>query len=237
MTVFAGTTTNFTVGVSGTAPFSYQWYSNSVPLANATTATLAFAPAATNHTGNYFVIVTNAYGAVTSSVVALTVIAQNPIITSQPADQTLAIGSTASFAVAVTGVPPLGYRWYFNNGLYAGATNATLVFGPSITNQAGNYQVIITNLYGSATSRVAALTVRLQPNAYGIATASASSLTLNLASTPGSTNRVWTSTNFALPIAQWQSIATNIAGTNGLFQVTDTNLASKPMKFYRVSTP
>jgi len=60
--------------------------------------------------------------------------------------------------------------------------------------------------------------------------------TLNVASTPGSTNRLWTTTNSRLPMAQWQVIATNIA-TNGIFQFLDTNTSASGMKFYRVSIP
>ncbi|HWC59340.1 MAG TPA: choice-of-anchor tandem repeat GloVer-containing protein, partial [Verrucomicrobiae bacterium] len=60
--------------------------------------------------------------------------------------------------------------------------------------------------------------------------------TLSVASTPGSTNRLWVATNANLPLAQWQSIATNIA-TNGVFQFMDSDTSGKPMKFYRVSTP
>jgi len=184
--------------------------------------------------GNYFVVVTNDYGAVTSSVVTLTV-ASPPVITNQPPDQTLPIGNTASFSVGATGVSPLRYQWSFNNGLYAGATNTTLAFGPALTNQAGNYQVIITNLYGSATSRVAVLTVLLQPNAYGISNSpvNGNGISLSLASIPNSISRVWASTN----LVQWQPISTNVVGPNGLFQFTDTNVIGKPTKYYRVSTP
>ena len=61
-------------------------------------------------------------------------------------------------------------------------------------------------------------------------------MTLNCASTPGSTNRLWVTTNPNLPMSQWQVIATNIA-TNGVFQFVDPDTGGKPMKFYRVSTP
>ena len=60
--------------------------------------------------------------------------------------------------------------------------------------------------------------------------------TLNVASTPGSTNRLWVTTNSSLLMAQWQVIATNIA-TNGVFQFLDSDTGGKPIKFYRVSTP
>lgn len=60
--------------------------------------------------------------------------------------------------------------------------------------------------------------------------------TVNVASTPGSTNRLWTTTNPSLPMAQWQVIGTNIA-TNGVFEFHDTNASVSQMKFYRVSIP
>jgi len=63
----------------------------------------------------------------------------------------------------------------------------------------------------------------------------AGAVILNLASVPGSTNRLWATTNLSLPMAQWQALATNVV-TNGFFQFTDTNTAGYSMKFYRIST-
>jgi pectate lyase len=63
----------FTVIAAGDAPLSYQWHFNSAPISNATNATYAISSALTNNAGNYFVTVTNNFGAVTSSIVTLTV--------------------------------------------------------------------------------------------------------------------------------------------------------------------
>jgi uncharacterized repeat protein (TIGR03803 family) len=62
-------------------------------------------------------------------------------------------------------------------------------------------------------------------------------VTLLLASTPGSTNRLWTTTNLNLPLSQWQPISTNTAGATGLFQFTDTNTGNAPARFYILSSP
>jgi hypothetical protein len=35
--------------------------------------------------------------------------------------------------------------------------------------------------------------------------------------------------------AQWQTIATNIADSNGMWQFTDTNAATAPSRFYRAA--
>lgn len=69
----------FTVTAGGTAPLRYQWYFNTnTPLANQTNATLTFTINTTNEAGAYSVIVTNRYGAATSSVAQLHVVPASP---------------------------------------------------------------------------------------------------------------------------------------------------------------
>jgi hypothetical protein len=54
----------------------------------------------------------------------------------------------------------LAYQWYFNQtNLLANATNASLTLTNVQPSQAGNYSVVVTNLYGSALSSNAVLTV------------------------------------------------------------------------------
>lgn len=65
---------------------------------------------------------------------------------------------------------------------------------------------------------------------------SAGTVILNLAAVPGSTNRLWATTNLNLPAVQWQMLATNVA-TNGFFRFTDTNASGYPVRFYRISSP
>lgn len=161
-----------------------------------------------------------------------------PSITSQPASQSVSIGGTATFATGVFGTQPLAYQWYFNtNTPLAGGAAATLSFGPVETNQAGQYQLIVSSPYGSATSSPAGLTVLLQPNCYAISNSGSGSITLLLASAPGSTNRLWSTTNLNLPLVQWQPVFTNTADATGLFQFIDTNTGDSPAKFYILSSP
>src|SRR5258707_10716192 len=40
---------------------------------------------------------------------------QSPSITSQPTNQTVASGGTATFRVSASGSQPLSYSWFFNN--------------------------------------------------------------------------------------------------------------------------
>ncbi len=92
--------------------------------------------------------------------------AGKPVISTPPANQTIADanfvpGSVATFSVVALGRPPLSYQWYADSNLVSGATNRTLVFdAPSSTASPGtNFQVVISNDSGSVTSSVAVLTL------------------------------------------------------------------------------
>ncbi|HEY1717229.1 MAG TPA: choice-of-anchor tandem repeat GloVer-containing protein, partial [Verrucomicrobiae bacterium] len=80
VTVTNGDPVSFTITASGATPLFYQWQKNGINLADggnisgSDTNTLNLSVTSTNDDGNYFVIITNAYGSVTSSVVTLTVI-------------------------------------------------------------------------------------------------------------------------------------------------------------------
>ena len=63
----------FTVAAAGQAPLTYKWYFNTNTPVGANSNTLALLNVQTNNVGNYSVIVTNNYGAVTSSFATLTV--------------------------------------------------------------------------------------------------------------------------------------------------------------------
>ncbi|MEY4386056.1 MAG: hypothetical protein RLY20_1339, partial [Verrucomicrobiota bacterium] len=71
--VSVGGTAMFSVAATGSAPLRYQWFFNNAVSSGATNSSLTLFSVATNQAGNYFVRVTNDFGAVTSSIVALTV--------------------------------------------------------------------------------------------------------------------------------------------------------------------
>ena len=85
----------------------------------------------------------------------------------QPSNQTVTATGTATFSVTAVGLLPLGYRWQFNGTNLPAATNVSGTASNMLTltgvtvGNAGNYRVIVTNAYGSATSSVATLTVNL----------------------------------------------------------------------------
>ncbi len=70
----ANTAVAFNAVASGTAPLAYQWWKNNSRLRQQTNASVFFSEPSGQDTGNYFVVVTNIAGAVTSAPVNLTVI-------------------------------------------------------------------------------------------------------------------------------------------------------------------
>ncbi len=83
-----------------------------------------------------------------------------PSITSQPADQSVGVGVTATFSVIATGSAPLSYQWSRNGTAVAGATAASYTTPVATTANDGDlYSVVVSNSAGSVTSRDARLTV------------------------------------------------------------------------------
>ncbi len=83
-----------------------------------------------------------------------------PVITSQPANATVATGANASFSVGAYGTPSPAYQWMFNStNVIAGATSGTLTINNVQSTNAGTYSVVITNTAGTTNSFAATLTV------------------------------------------------------------------------------
>ena len=85
-------------------------------------------------------------------------------VETQPSDQYVAAGGSATFSVAASGSSTLSYQWKFNGSAIPGATG----FSYAITNvqpsNAGQYAVTVTDTDGSVTSNAANLYVNTGPS-------------------------------------------------------------------------
>ena len=54
-----------------------------------------------------------------------------PAITTQPANQAVSAGQTATFSVTATGTAPLYYQWQKNSASISGATSASYTTPPT----------------------------------------------------------------------------------------------------------
>ncbi len=173
--VIAGQTATFTASASGTPAPTFQW--QSAPAVGAFTnisgaTSASYTTPATTLAQNgtrYQVIATNSAGTATSSIATLTVTAAAvvvaPVITTQPTDQTVTEGQTATFSATASGSPAPTFQWQSAPAVGAftdisGATSASYTTPATTLAQNGSrYQVIATNSAGTATSSIATLTV------------------------------------------------------------------------------
>lgn len=168
-----GTALSFGVVASGSAPISYQWYrtnagggtvmlaDDNVKYVGSTSLQVTVSNLVDADSGTYFVVVSNNYGAVTSSVATTAgqlQVYSEPLITAQsPAGGTYKVGVgqtpqvfSASVIAATNG---LTYQWYTNGTAIPGATATVL---PLPAAQAANNGIVLSfvasNSFGAATN-------------------------------------------------------------------------------------
>ena len=154
----------FQTAVQGTAPLSFQWYLDGAPLSDnghyigSMETNLIIVDFQPEDLGNYTLVVTNYIGSITSNVATINIL--NPIITSQPTNQSALGGDTVTFSVSTTGQQPFGYQWLFNGTNLDGATNNPLILSSILMSQSGEYSVVVSNNYSTILSSNATLTVQ-----------------------------------------------------------------------------
>lgn len=149
-----------------------------------------------------------------------------PVITSQPRGQVGYWGNSVTFSVRASGGASLHYQWLKDGTPIEGASASSLVLTNLQLTDAGNYSVVVTNAYGSATSSSAYLTM----NPAGVSLALYSGITID--GVVGLTYGI-----------QYNSDLSNTNGWRGMANVTlsaptqlwfDVRPASQPQRYYRV---
>jgi hypothetical protein len=219
-----GATVNFSVSASGEVPLLYSWTFNSTNrIQGATNDTYTVVSAAPTNLGSYAVIVSNAFGAVTSTP-ALLSFGTPPLIVIQPTNQFSPQGGNVQFSVTASGTPPLSYQWKKDAKLIAGATSTVLLLKNVQTTNAGTYTASVSNSAGDSTSQPAILEV------HPLTSISVSSNLLTI-SIPTSTNHTYLlsyKTNLLEPI--WTLLQTN-AGTGNPIIIQESTQG--PSRFYK----
>jgi len=160
VSTYVGGTASFLASANGTEPLAYQWYRNGLPLAGQTRTLLWLDNVTAAQAGDYYLTVTNAFGAVTSATVHLTVETPlTPIIVLQPAGGAVAAGGYYSLSAAVLGQPPLSYQWFRDGAELQDATNRQWTFDSIQAADAGSYSLKAWNSNGVVWSLSANISV------------------------------------------------------------------------------
>jgi len=209
VTAFVGGNVTFApVAVSGTDPYTYQWYFGGAALTDGTrylgsaTPSLTVSNLQPADAGNYTLVVMNPSSAMASNVVdVLTVSYHKASITGQPQPVTTFVGVPATVsATASGGSPPVTNQWYkgttllTDGGEYSGTGTPNLTIAANTTaDSANNYFLVVSTAGGSVTSSLAAVTVEVAP----------------AHSSVGYTNQVYLQTFDSLPDPGTAGIAAN----------------------------
>lgn len=94
-----------------------------------------------------------------ASTISGVIISDQPVVTMSPRSVLANPADTIMLSAYAVGVPPMSYQWRRNGVAVAGATTTALSMANAVLADAGNYDLVVTNLYGSATSAVAVVTV------------------------------------------------------------------------------
>lgn len=189
-----GSSNQFCVTATGTAPLTYQWQKDGVNISGATASCYT-----ATQSGAYRCIVTNNCGSVMSNAASLNYNSP-PAISANPTDATICNGQTNQFCATATGTAPLTYQWQLNGSNISGANLSCYSAGT-----AGTYRCVVTNSCGSATSSNAILTVNDVP------TISSQPVAATICS--GQTNQFCVvASGFGPFTYQWQKDGVNITG-------------------------
>lgn len=148
LSAFCGEAVTLQVTADGIKPFGYQWQYADVPIPGATNQTLIFNPVTTNQAGPYSVVVTNIYGAVTSSVGTLTVVVDPPSITSS-LTATATQGQAFTYTITGRHAPTSFSATYLPAGLTLNPTNG-VISGTNLEN--GIFGVVLGAVNACASS-------------------------------------------------------------------------------------
>jgi hypothetical protein len=169
-TVAAGVTATFTAAASGNPTPTVQWAVSTDngatfnPISGATSTSYSFTTSAGQNGNEYEAVFTNSIGSATTTAATLT-LQTAPNVTTNPANQSVGAGATASFTAAAGGNPAPTVQWEIstNGGTtftpISGATSTTYSFTTSAGQNGNQYEAIFTNIVGSATTTAATLTV------------------------------------------------------------------------------
>ncbi|HKS37519.1 MAG TPA: immunoglobulin domain-containing protein, partial [Verrucomicrobiae bacterium] len=151
-----------------------------------------------------------------------------PVITQQPAGQTVSVGSAVTLNVNATGFPAPSFQWQRNQVHVPGATNISLTITNFQAANQGTYRVLASNSTGSALSASATLLLDSPLRWSSVSVDGSGLFHLQLAG-PGNTNYIVLAST---DLTSWTPLATNNV-PNGIWDYVDATGTNFRYRFYR----
>ena len=184
-TVTAGQAASFSAAATGTPAPTVQWQlstngSTWSTIGGATGTTYAIASTTAADNGHQFrAVFTNGAGTATTNAASL-VVSSPPAVVTQPANQSVQTGNSATFSAKATGSSVLAVQWQVSTdgggswsnaqgtprNTFASATTLTSAYttpATTTTNNGNQYRAVFSNGIGTATSTAATLSVTTTP--------------------------------------------------------------------------
>jgi len=230
-TVSVGAPVTLSVTATSTLPLTYEWRVGGVKIKDAVGASYTLSSAQLANAGRYDVIVRNAVGSSSSSVLTLVVLAP-PTISVQPANVTVLEGAPAKLSVTAEGTG-LTYQWYRVVGagslMELTGETAAVYMAPSGRDLDGSlYCVKVSNGLVSVTSASAAVRLGTLPtitaSPEGVSAALGGSATFRVLAEGGLTYQ-WrkAGVNITGGTGSSYSISPVVAGSAAMYDVVVTN--------------
>lgn len=177
-TYSTGSQAVFSVTADGSPTLQYAWYLNDMLIPGESGSTLTLNSVSVQDTGNYKVVVSNAFGSEESS--AILTVEGAPVITNVSAPESADYDTTANLSATVAGPGPLSYAWFQgalgDTSTPVGSNQSTLI--TPVLRDTASFWLRVTNSFGSDDSNEVEISVE-QPipviTSGGTATASVGS--------------------------------------------------------------
>jgi len=153
------------------------------------------------------------------------------IVSTQPQNQSVMPGESASFFVEAVGLGMLSYQWRFNGSAIPGATESSLSLANVQPENLGEYQVFMNDITGSTLSAPATLTLAGRPSLTNARVLSNDLFSLTVNGTAGSIYAIEGSPD----LTTWTEIGT-VSNATGQVEFIDPASGTNSFQFYRART-
>ena len=237
-------TTAFDVGgplrlvavANGSAPLSYQWKKDNLPISGATTDTYNKNSLSLQDTGTYTCEVSNAAGRLTSTPLNLTTSILNLDLSPIVSRDTFIVGQSCTLSVVASGFPSPRYQWMKGNTAISGANSSKYIVTNIQVTDSGDYFCEVTAGTVTSTTRsssyaaikvLSPISITQQTPAYQSLIAG-NSCTFSVTATGTSPSYQWKKNGQAIANAtsSTYSIASVVVGDSGTYSVVVSNAVS-----------